>query len=92
MNCTPGDLAIVVRPPVQTCCGHTVDIVRYGTIVRVTTLHPCEIWGIEEPIDVTLVFGCGNVVTGTLTAIGDEYLRPLRGDELEQIDELAEVV
>lgn len=80
LNCKPGDLAVVVRHAGRIeADGQFVEVPPLGLIVR--CVHAEEnsghMWVIEET-RVHLVMSGGMPFSTNITAIGDEYLRPLR--------------
>jgi hypothetical protein len=89
VNCKQGDLAIVVRSITGFNLGKIVRCVRFlghGP-------HECDVDGVpftrrqtgpRWEIDPPLKTRTGGLVENSLRSIGDEFLRPLRGDLLDE--------
>lgn len=75
MNCSPGDLALIVGSSIQ----NDPDI---GKIVRVVEAIPSEgepCWGIECSVPLLVSYGPGEFGYARDATIADRHLRPIRG-------------
>lgn len=104
MNCKPGDLCVVIEVPnvVNTRTGEKIPAMRLGTVVRVVRLKEANViidpagnllvWEFEEPVPFSVEFSTGEQFSGAIAGMGDEVLRPLRGNGVtdEEVLELFE--
>ena len=89
MNCRPNDVARVISPGRLTrCpfCGGTGVAVLPDTFVRVTQ-HDGIAWVLEDPIERTVDFPCGQQIHVRCRAIVDDLLRPIRDPGDDEVDQ-----